>query len=87
MTVEKNVRIIPAIPAKRRVSITARVGEITLIAEIRENDPTLIHSSYGSTDFRLDADGLDAMIELLHAVKNDAAEQAGVDVHTIEPTA
>lgn len=74
MTIRVDDRIIPA---KREATIWAGDGNISLRAEIRDSNRFFVHHLSGATNgLGVYHDELDALIELLHAVKASSANAA-----------
>lgn len=75
MTVKANISIIPA---KRQVSFTSEIGSVGMDAYVAEGGRVCIYDhGYGGKP-RIEiwgADEIDALLELLHAVKADRAAQ------------
>lgn len=82
MTVEKNVL---TIPEKRITEIRSTVAGVNRWATITEGNPRITLNPPLTPNLYIDE--IDGLIELLHAIKASIAEQAGVDVHTLEATA
>lgn len=74
MTIRVNDRVIPA---KHEATIWAGDGTTSLRAEIRDSNRFFVHHLSGVTNgLGISHDELDTLIELLHAVKAERADQS-----------
>lgn len=71
MTIEARTTVIPE---KREVNITAAVDPVTFVTTLREScERVVIYDGWGGKKVvELYNDEIDAMIELLHAIKSSA---------------